>query len=128
MQKAVTLGSSKPTSYIKPKDMSVGQVVEGIFRNTYENEEYGTLTHYIEGEEATIGLNGCGHLNALLKRVPFDTSVRIVYLGKDEYENKKGRTVEAHQFDVFIPEAVEQLSAEALAAAASADTSKTLED
>lgn len=126
MQKAVTLGSSKPTSYLKPKEMTPGQSVEGVFRNTFENEEYGTLTHYIEGDAETIGINGSGHLNALLKRVPFNTSVKIVYLGKDSYQNKKGREVEAHQFDVFIPDAVEQLTLEA--AAEAEESSKTLED
>ena len=109
-QQKVTLGSDKPTTYIKPKEMSVGQKIEGVFRNTYENEEYGTLTHYVETDDESIGINGCGHLNALLKRVPFNTQVTIVYSGKDAYTNKKGREVEAHQFEVLIPEGAELLA------------------
>jgi len=123
--KKVTLGSDKPTTYLKPKEMSVGQSVSGVFKNTYENEEYGTLTHYIEGADETIGINGSGMLNALLKRVPFGTEVTIEYLGKDNYTNKKGREVEAHQFSVLVPEGAELSEG---ASEALADDSKVLED
>ena len=107
------VGQLEEVPYIKPKDMTPGQSIEGTFASVSVNTEdfdKPAYTYYIETANGRVGLNGCGHLNYLMARVPEGTFVRIEYLGQQKIKGAKKGSKPAHQFDVQIPVEVTELA------------------
>ena len=86
-------------SFLKPKDMTKGQVVEGKLKSKKHNPTLDSWTYYIETKDGTTGLNGCGQLDYNMADIEKGTTLRLTYLGKQSY---KGAIQPAHQFKVEI--------------------------
>jgi hypothetical protein len=103
------VGQMEEIPYLKPKDMTPGLVIEGTFLNTSVNSEdfdKPAYTYYVETANGKVGINGSGHLNYLMARVPENTYVRIEYVGLQKIKGAKKGSKPAHQFRVQIPEGV----------------------
>ena len=72
---------------IKPKEMTEGQTIEGIYEGSFlagkGKKKKGTI-HKIRLEDGLYGLGGVSMLNKRLGRMPVGAFVRVTFVGKEE--------------------------------------------
>ena len=89
------------TKFVKPNEMTEGQIVAGTLTKTVEGE-YG-MTYYLRQEDgSTIGLNGSGQLDKLMEQVEEGTSIEVTYQGQEKIKSGKFKGKSAHQFEVVV--------------------------
>src|SRR5690606_32804538 len=95
------------TFYPKYKDIAAGTVFEGTFSNVYKGE-YGDTLFIDLADGNSVGLDVKANLRWLMEQANGGQGLRqgqriqIIYNGLQEYTNKAGRNVTAHNFDLKV--------------------------
>jgi hypothetical protein len=92
--------------YLSASKMAVGDVVQGLYTGSSVDPLYGNQKYSIEqGDGETIIVNGCGHLDFLMKGVKPPTKVRITYRGMEKMEKGKMIGKMVHRFGLKVAKA-----------------------
>jgi hypothetical protein len=86
-------------TYLKPKNMTIGQVIEGVLLRKRHDTKFDAMTYFFKTTDGTVGINGCGQLDYHMDNITEGSYVRLTYKGKASY---KGGIQPAHQFKVEI--------------------------
>jgi hypothetical protein len=86
-----------------------GASIIGAYKGSRTIEKVDSLIHTIVTDNGVFDFWGTGQLNFMLKDIPADTEIKIVYCGKENatvtFENKKGKEVTQkkaiHKFEVY---------------------------
>jgi hypothetical protein len=96
--KPVVLGD---LTFIKPKEMTEGQVLAGRYAGAKVFGDYDNPTFLIEQEDgSTVGLNSTSKLSRLMEKIPKGSYVEITYEGTGIAEKGKFKGKEYHDFSV----------------------------
>lgn len=115
-KKEITLGGGK--TFIKPKDLTKGQVIKGHYLRTTIGKKFGKPEHELRTSEGDVTFNSAGKLDSLIQE-GLDSEVlrpgdyiEIEYLGMEVMKGGNNPGKEAHQFKVSVIEDVAPIAVE----------------
>jgi len=89
-------------TFVKLKDLKPGQeVVTGEFQHSKVIGDFGNLSHFFSTDNGDVAVNGCGHLNYLLKNIQPGTRVRIIYAGQEIKTKGNFAGKPFHSFELY---------------------------
>lgn len=87
-------------TYVKPKDMKVGDSVKGTLLKVIKNK-FGGTDFRIETVNGIVGIGGSGHLTYKMNDVAVGSTVLITYEGTEKLTKGAFAGKQTHQFDVM---------------------------
>lgn len=94
----------QPRSYLSAAKMQIEQEVIGVYRKSAVDPMYGSQQYTIETKDGEVILNGSGQLNFLMKGVPLNAEVKIVFKGKEKISKGPMAGKFANRFEVAVKE------------------------
>lgn len=93
-------------TYLSASKMQDNQVLEGNYIESKTDAKYGNQVYVLNTEDGEVHMNGCGHLDFLMKSVAPGSNVRITYLGKSKIDSGAMAGKLANKFKVEVAEEI----------------------
>ncbi len=93
--------------YIKPSKLAedgiTGEILEGVYLGPIASNLDDTKNDFkFQTATETVIINNTALLAKRMADVPLKALVKVMYDGKEEYTNKKGKNVSSHVFRVLV--------------------------